>query len=67
MRTASNKHMLAAFQNRRQQIVMDCHQLKMDTDSYHQNFNKGKPIQKIFDFTLDLAEIEVMSEIASAA
>jgi hypothetical protein len=67
MRTASNRQMHAAFQNRRQQIVMDCHQLKMDTDSYNQNFNMAKPIQMIFDFTLDLAELEIMSEITSAA
>jgi hypothetical protein len=67
MRTASNKHMHAAFQNRRQQIVMDCHQLQMDTDSYNQNFNKEKPIQMIFDFTMDLAELEIMSEIVPAA
>jgi hypothetical protein len=67
MRTASTKHMHAAFQNRRQQIVMDCHQLKMDTDSYNENFNKEKPIQMIFDFTLDLAELEIMSGIVPAA
>ena len=67
MRTASNRHMHAAFQNRRQQIVLDCHQLKMDTDSYNQNFNTAKSIQMIFDFTLDLAGLEVMSEITSAA
>ena len=59
--------MHAAFQNRRQQIVMDCHQLYMDTDSYNQNFNKEKPIQMIFDFTLDLAELAIMSEIVPAA
>jgi hypothetical protein len=67
MRVASHKHMHSAFQNRRQQIVRDCHQLQMDTDSYNQNFNKEKPIQMIFDFTLDLAEIEIMSETATTA
>jgi len=67
MRTASNGHMHAAFQNRRQQIVMDCRQLQMDTDSYNQNFNKEKPIQMIFDFTLDLAELAIMSENVKVA
>jgi hypothetical protein len=50
--------MQLAFQQRRQQIVGDCRQLKMDVDSYNQNANSGEPIQMIFDFTLDLAEIE---------
>lgn len=58
IRTASREHMQLAFQQRRQQIVGDCRQLKMDVDSYNQNANSGEPIQMIFDFTLDLAEIE---------
>jgi hypothetical protein len=66
MRTASYKHMRMAFQQRRQQVVMDCHQLKMDVDSYNDNFNKEKPIQMIFDFGLDLAELEIMSENPAA-
>jgi len=67
MRTASHKHMRAAFQNRRQQVVRDCYHLKLDADSYNQNYNKWKPIQMIFDFTLDLAELEIMHESVSAA
>lgn len=67
MRTASHKHMHAAFQNRRQQVVRDCYHLKLDADSYNQNYNKLKPIQMIFDFTLDLAELEIMSESVPAA
>jgi hypothetical protein len=54
-----------AFQQRRQQIVMDCHQLKMDADSYNENYNKGKPIQMIFDFRLDLQELEIISQSAA--
>lgn len=46
-----------SFQGRRQQIVGDCKQLKTDVDSYNQNGNDGKPIQMIFDFTLDLEEM----------
>src|SRR5450432_899323 len=66
MRTATHKHMHMAFQQRRQQAVMDCHQLKMDVDSYNQNYNSEKPIQMIFDFALDLAELEIMSELTAA-
>jgi hypothetical protein len=66
MRTASHKHMRMAFQQRRQQIVMDCHQLKMDADSYNENYNKETPVQMIFDFAMDLAELEIMDEIRAA-
>lgn len=48
-----------AFQNRRQQIVGDCRQLKVDIDSYNENWNNAEPIQYLFDFTDDLAEIEL--------
>ena len=67
MRSASRQHMHLAFQQRRQQIVMDCHQLKLDTDSFNENYNKEKPIQMIFDFRLDLQELEIMSETIPAA
>ena len=51
--------MEAAFQQRRQQIVSDCRQLKIDVDSYNENHNSGRLIQMVFDFTLDLAELEL--------
>lgn len=66
MRTASHKHMHMAFQQRRQGIVMDCHQLKVDVDCYNENYNTGKPIQMIFEFALDLAELEIMAEAVTA-
>ena len=66
MRTASHKHMRMAFQQRRQQIVMDCHQLKVDADSYNENYNNETPIQMIFDFGLDLAELAIMAEARAA-
>jgi len=60
IRTAPRQHMIVAFQQRRQQIVGDCRQLKADADSYNENYNSGKPIQMVFDFTNDLAEIEAI-------
>jgi hypothetical protein len=63
IRTASVEHMSIAFQQRRQQIVGECRQLKADVDSFNQNANKGEPIQLVLDFTLDVEE----SEHASAA
>ena len=58
IRTASREHMQIALQQRRQQIVGDCRQLKADADSYNDNYNGGRLIQLSFDFTRDLAEME---------
>ena len=58
IRTASPKHMERAFGQRRKQILGDCRQLKADVDSYNDNRKPDEPIQVIFDFTLDLAELE---------
>jgi hypothetical protein len=52
----TRRHMQIAFQNRRQQIVGECVQLKLDIDSYNQNWNTGPVIQSCFDFTDDLAD-----------
>lgn len=60
IRTASRQHMQIAFQQRRQQIVGDCRQLKADADSYNQNKNEGETIRMVFDFTLDLVEMELL-------
>lgn len=65
MRSASHKHMVTAFAYKRQLIVSDCRQLKLEIDSYNENYNTGRPIQGIFDFTDDLAELEIQSETHS--
>ncbi len=57
---APRKHMVSAFSQRRRQIVGDCHQLKVDVDHYNNINSNGLPIQMVFDFTEDLAEIEVL-------
>ncbi len=46
-----------AFQQRREQILADCRQLKDDVDSYNENIVPTLPIQIVFDFTLDLEEL----------
>lgn len=56
IRTAKPEHMLLSFQQRRQQILGDCKQLKNDADSYNENRQPEVKIQMVFDFTLDLAE-----------
>lgn len=67
METASRDHMQKAFQQRRKQIVGDCFQLKTDVDVYNSKNADKQPIQMIFDFTDDIAEIEVAKDIEDAA
>lgn len=55
--TAPREHMQRAFAQRREQVVNDCRQLKTDVDSYNENLNSEHPIQMVFDFTDDLAEL----------
>lgn len=66
IRTASRDHMEIAFQQRRQQILGDCRQLKNDVDSFNDNYNGGQALQMVFDFTDDLAEDE-LARMAMAA
>jgi hypothetical protein len=58
IRSATKQHMEIAFQQRRLQVLGECRQLKTDVDSYNENRNQGAPIQMIFDFTLDLQELD---------
>ena len=60
IRTAPREHMEIAFQQRRQQVVGDCRQLKADVDSYNQNYNIGEAIQLVLDFTSDVEELEAL-------
>jgi hypothetical protein len=58
IRTAPRGHMELSFQHRRQGIVGDCKQFKTDLDSYNDAHPAEEPIQIVFDFTMDLAELE---------
>ncbi|MFZ2492262.1 MAG: hypothetical protein WA208_12335 [Thermoanaerobaculia bacterium] len=64
IRTAPLRFMQVAFQQRRQQIIGDCRQLKTDVDSYNENAKPEKPIQIVFDFTRDLEELEQQDSAA---
>jgi hypothetical protein len=64
IRTADRKHMEVALQQRRQQIVGDCVQLKTDVDSYNDNSKASPPIQLVLDFTHDVEEIETTKTAA---
>lgn len=67
IRTAPYEHMLVAFQQRRQQIVGDCHRLKLDVDSYNENTNQGPTIQMPLDFGPDVADIEALERLERLA
>ena len=58
IRTADRGHMTIAFQQRRNQIVGECRQLKSDVDSFNENANTGELIQLVLDFTYDIEELE---------
>lgn len=58
IRTASRKHMELSFQSRRQGVVADCRQFKVDVDSYNDAHSDAEPIQVVFNFEMDLAELE---------
>ncbi|RAM65497.1 hypothetical protein [Herbaspirillum rubrisubalbicans] len=62
IRTASHDHMKLAFQQRRQQILGDCKQLKNDADSYNENRSADFPIQIVFDFSIDLEESSLLKK-----
>lgn len=64
--TAPREHMQIAFQQRRQQIVGDCRQLKLDVDSYNDQSVAQTPIQMVFDFTEDLLELEALENTEAA-
>lgn len=59
MATASRDHMERAFAWRRQQVVGDCHQLKIDVDVYNDQNPAAERVQLILDFTNDVAELEM--------
>ena len=55
---APREHMQRAFTQRRNQIIGDCFQLKVDVDVYN-SLNKDQlPLPLILDFTDDVKERE---------
>lgn len=65
IRSASRDHMQVSFQHRRKGIVGDCRQMKVDVDSYNDAHPDAEPIQIVFDFTMDLAELEAAEDEAA--
>lgn len=63
IRTASRVHMQMAFSNRRNHIVGECRQVKVDVDSFNDAHPEQKPIQMVLDFSADVAEIEAAEKL----
>lgn len=59
MEHAPRLHMAKAFSQRREQVIGDLVQLKVDVDVYNDKNSHEKPIQLVLDFTDDVAEREV--------
>jgi hypothetical protein len=64
IRTAKRPHMLLSFQHRRHGIVGDCRQFKTDVDSFNEDHPDQEPIQIVFNFEMDLAEMEAADSVA---
>lgn len=62
IRDAPREHMETAFQQRREQIVGDCKQLKRDVDYYNEQNIGAESIQMMFDFRDDIEEGEFSEE-----
>ena len=56
LRTGTREHTEIAFQQRQQQILGNCRQLKNDVNSYNDNYNGGLSLQLVFDFTMIVEE-----------
>jgi hypothetical protein len=59
IRTGDHNNIAISLQQRRKHVVDQCKQLKNDTDYYNEYRNPPRPIQMIFDFTLDMEEWEL--------
>ena len=59
-RTGPRDLLHRSFQQRRNQIVGDCRQLKTDVDSFN-DAHPSEPIQMVFDFRDDLDELDEFS------
>lgn len=58
IRSGPREHIKLALQQRRNQILGECRQLKTDVDSFNDNRSQEEPIQMSFNFTLDLEELD---------
>lgn len=63
MEFAPRAHMEMSFTQRREQIVGDCHQLKVDVDAFNAIKLNGDQYELILDFTDDVAERDLSQKM----
>lgn len=56
IRTGAHEHLQISFQQRRKLLLNQCTQLKNDVDYFNHYRNPARPVQMVFNFTLDLEE-----------
>jgi hypothetical protein len=60
--TASPEHMQISFQQMLNNSRAECFHHKQSVDSYNQNWNTGPQLEFSYDFTEDIAEMEMPTE-----
>jgi hypothetical protein len=65
--TAPRDHVERGFGYRRQAIVADCYQLRIDADHYNDFHKDEKPINPVLDFEDDVAEMKIANGIEDDA
>ena len=64
--TISRKMMETSLRQRRQQVVHDCYQMKVDAKYYNDRNLNERPIQLVLDFTVDVVEMEMVRDSKKA-
>lgn len=67
IRTGDVKNIAVSLKQRRGQILNQCKQLKNDTDFFNANRVPDQPLQMVFNFELDLEEMELAHQKARRA
>lgn len=67
IRTMSREHMEVSAKTERQQIANWCYRLKVDVDSFNENRNPGQPIQILFNFEPDMADMAALETVNAAS
>jgi hypothetical protein len=67
IRTADHPFVAVSLQQNRRNILNTCKQLKNDTDYYNKNRNPPAKINMVFNFELDLEELELSKKSRKAA
>ena len=65
--TASRQHVEKGLAYRRQSVVADCYQLRIDADHYNDEHCNEPPINPVLNFEDDVAELKIANGIDDTA